>query len=192
MRIHVRVCCVWLYVCICMWLVCVQGPTWHSRPCLMVCQTARVLNCLFLWKDSVNDISVTADPFLFSFSALPLPLYNCDWGREPGCPVVKKWKRVIISSPHSAQTCYMWHSVFIGICPCSAYGFTPSFLLPFPFPPPTSLLHFLPPPFPRLPSSVCFCSLDSLSVPTSTLSLSNYSPSLSLLCLPDCKKEDGE
>lgn len=107
--------------------------------------------------------------------------------------VVKKWKWVIKSkSPLRTNVlhltlCFYWSS--------SALGLQLHPLIPSPVPSP-SPANFPPPlspsPFPLLPSSVCFCSLDSLSVPTSTLSLSNYSPSLSLLCLLDCKRETLE
>lgn len=86
--------------------------------------------------------------------------------------IVKKWKWVIISSPHYAQTCYIWHSVFIGTSPCSAFSFTLSSLLPFPFPPPpTSPLHFFPAPFPLLPS---FLPLFAFLLPWFTFSANFY------------------
>lgn len=103
---------------------------------------------MFLWSDSVSDISMTVDPFLFLFCDLLLPvLWLGSWTRVS----IHSWSRSgsgsLKASPRSAQTCYIWHFVFIGARPRSAYSFTPSSHLPFPLhPPPTSLLHFLPPP----------------------------------------------
>lgn len=134
---------------------------------------------------------MTVYPFLFLLYDLLLPLYNGDWGCEPECPVTHGQE---VEVGHYKQSPLCTNVLHLRIC----FHWSPSARLtaspphPFSHSPPTSLLHFLPPPFPLLPSSVCFCSLDSLSVPTSTLSLSNYSPSLSLLCLLDCKREARE
>lgn len=79
----------------------------------------------------------------------------------------------------SVQIC-IWHTLFLlelvhVLIPAS----TPSPSLN-----PLSLPHWLPsstfslPPSPLLPSPVCFCSLNSLSAPASTRSLSTYAPRL--------------
>lgn len=73
----------------CGWCVCAQGHTWHCRSVLLVWvkQQASSIADVFLWKENVSDTPVTVYPFMFLFCDLLLPLYNCDWGREPECPV---------------------------------------------------------------------------------------------------------
>lgn len=141
---------------------------------------------LFLWKDSVSDIT-TVDPFLF-FSVIAICLCTTEIGvmnESVQSLLVQKWKWVIMSAPalHKRVT---FDTLFLLEF---AHASTPNPSL-VPFPP---LANFPPRPSPSsnplLPSSVCFCSLNSLSVLMSSPSLSNYPPLLSLLCLVDCKKE---
>lgn len=145
---------------------------------------------------------MTVYPPLFFFCSdlllLLLPLCDCDWGREPECPVTRglevevgHYKPSLLDMNVLHLTlCFHWSSSALLL---QLHPLIPS-PIPFSLPRqlPSSTFSLLPPLFPLLPSSVCFCSLDSLSVPTSILSLSNYSPSLSLLCLLDCKRETGE
>jgi len=105
----------------------------------------------------------------------------CDWRRETACGVTRAQKLQVGCYKRSPFCSNKLHLTLFSLeFVCTLLTFTPSSPLPFPFPPkPSHPLHFLPPPqVPLLPSSVCFCSLDSLSMPTSSLSLSNCSPSL--------------
>lgn len=127
MYIDVLVCFVWVYVC--GWCVC-RSSVSH----LGVSNSKRhqLLN-RFSLKDSVSDISLTVYPFLFLFSDLLLALYNCDWGCEPvsSHSWSRNGSRSLYAVPALHKTCYIWHSVFIGVCPHSAYSFTPSSPHPF-------------------------------------------------------------
>lgn len=134
------------FVCVHMY---VEGHAWHSRSALVVCWTVSVSYCRSLFEKTVLVIFHRQFILLCFCSLISVCLRTAVIGavnQSVQSLVVKKWKWVIISSPRSAQPCYIWHSVFIGVRPLSAHSFTPSSLLPFPFPPPpTSLLHFLPP-----------------------------------------------
>lgn len=180
-----------MYVCICTWLMCVCRDLHDTLGQTSWCDrrwTSSIAN-VFLWKHSVSDITVTVYPFLFVFCDLRLSLYNWDWGRVQSL-LVKKWKWVIISTPALRKRVTFDTLFLLEFVHALLTASTPNPSLipsssPTNFPPPLS-----PSPNPRLPSSVCFCSLNSLSVPMSILSLSNYAPSLSL-CLVDCKREDS-
>lgn len=156
-----------LYFCVCMcayvrgWCVCrdlhdTLGQTsWCDKR-----WTSSIAN-VFLWKDSVSDITVTVYPFLFVFCDLCLSLYNWDWGPEPECPVTPGQEVEVGHYKHScsALTSYIWHSVFIGVRPRFAYSF---------YPQPFSHSLFLP-----------------HQLPSSTFSLPQPTPSfLCLLLLP--------
>lgn len=131
--------------------------TWHSRLVLILCLTTCVWLSICFFEKTIFVIFEWQFILLWICCVIsPTRVLN----QSVQSLMVNKWKWVIISSPNSAQTCYIWHSVFIGICPCSAFSFTPSSLLRFPFPPPpTSLLSFLPAPFPLLPSFLCLLLL---------------------------------
>lgn len=91
MCIDVLVCCVRVYVCVCMRLACVQGHARHSRSVLLVYATVQVYNCrsVSLKRQCSWYLSDSFSFFLFLFYDLFLPLHNCDWGREPECPVTR-------------------------------------------------------------------------------------------------------
>lgn len=81
--------------------------------------------------------------------------------------LAKKWKCVILNHSRSAQTGHMWHSVALGVRPHFAYCFYPQRFSHSTPPHQLPSSTFLPLPSPLFPSSVCFCSLNSLLVPMS-------------------------
>lgn len=130
----------------------------------------------------------------FFFCDCYLSLYNWDWGHERECPVTLGQEVEVdhYERSCSAQTCYIWHSVFIGVRPRFVHCFYPQ-----PFSRSLSpLANFPPRPSPSsnplLPSSVCFCSLNSLPVLMSTPSLSNYPYSLCCAWLTVKKRLHGK
>lgn len=137
-----------------------------------VCASVQVTRSVFLVCSSeisddladvaaVSHVTVTMAP-LFYFLKKVLQGMN----QKARVLLVNKWKLIIESAPHFSQTCCICRCVFVGERPNSFFTASPprpfSHYLSSPvnFPPPLS------PPIPRFPSSVCFCSLDSLSVPT--------------------------
>lgn len=168
-------------LCECMYVVGVcAGP----QSVILVCQTVNVINCLtgFLLKTVL--VIFHWQFILFCFCSL-ISFWLCTTviGVVNQCPVTRgqeveagHYKQSPLCTKRvTSDTLFLLEFVRTLLTVSPPHPLIPS---PFPspanFPPPLS-----PSPFPLLPSSVCFCSLDSLSVPTSTLSLSNYSPSLS-------------
>lgn len=71
--------CAW---CVCVSL-CVQELAWHSRSDLLVSNSERLQ--FPIWQTAF--VIFPWQFILFLFVCFLLPLYNCDWGREPECPV---------------------------------------------------------------------------------------------------------
>lgn len=179
-----------LRLCACIHVVYVMRQTWHRSLVLHSGSNKMTLVAhLFLWKDNIWNISVTVNPAQILF---------CDLSKHRSAQslIVKKWKWLIISSPHCAQTCYIWHSVFIGTSSCSAVSFTLSSRLPFLFPPPpTSLLPIFPTPFPLLPSFLplfAFAPLIHFRCQLLPFFVKLLFPHFPLLCLLDCRGGNRE